>query len=56
MLGTGFKNKKKIESYTSIKQDQREHFSDFLQRITKAEQIGLTDQDARPVLIESLAF
>ena len=41
MLETGFK---------------REPFSDFLQRLSKVVQIGVTDPEARQVLIESLAF
>ena len=45
-----------IESYTRIKQGQREPFSDFLQRLAKAVQIGITDPDARRVLIESLVL
>ena len=38
---------KRIESYIRVKQGQREPFSDFLQRLTKAVQIGVTDPDAR---------
>ena len=38
---------KLIKSYTRVKQGQREPFSAFLQRLTKAIQIGVTDPDAR---------
>ena len=55
-LGQDSKIRKQIESYTRVEQDQREPFSDFLQRLTKAVQIGGTAPDARRVLIESLAF
>ena len=34
----------------------REHFSDFLKRLTKAVQIGIVDPEARWVLSESLAM
>ena len=44
------------ESYTRVKQCQREPLRDVLQRLTKAVQIGVTDPEARCVLIESLAF
>ena len=50
MLWTGFKNqepRKLIESYTKVKLGQRQHFSDFFQRLTKAVQKGVTDPDAR---------
>ena len=43
-----------IESYFKVKQDPKEPFSDFLQRLTKAVQIEVTDPDARQVLTESL--
>ena len=44
MLGTGLKNKgKKIESYTKRKQDQREPFSEFTHRLSKAVQVGVTN-------------
>ena len=39
-----------------LRQYSREPFSDFLQRLTKTVQIGVTDPDARQVLIESLTF
>ena len=45
-----------IESYTRVKQGQREHFSSFLQRLAKAEKLGVTVPDARQVLIESMNF
>ena len=48
--------RKKIGSCIRIKQGQREPFTDFLQRLTKAVQLGVTDPEARHVLIESLAF
>ena len=35
---------------------RREPFSDFLQRLTRAVQIGVTDQAARHTIIESLAY
>ena len=47
---------KRIESYTRVIQGQRELFSDFLQRLTKTVQIGVTDPEARHVLLKSLAF
>ena len=47
---------KRIELYIRVRQGQREPFSDFLQRLTKTVQIGVTDPEARGVLIESLAF
>ena len=56
MHGTGFRNQEKIESYIRVKQGQREHISDFLQRLTKAIQVVVTDPKARCVLIEKLAF
>ena len=37
-----------------VKQCQREPFTDFLQRLTKAIQLGVTDPEARCVLIEYL--
>ena len=43
-------------NHIKVKQGQKEPFSDFLQRLTKAGQIGVTDPKARDVLIESLAF
>ena len=43
-------------NHTRDKQGQRELFSDFLQRLAKAVQIGVTNPDARGVLIESLTF
>ena len=55
MLGTGIQEpRKRVESYISVKQGQREPFSDFLQRLTI--QIVVTDPEDRHVLIESLAF
>ena len=39
--------RKRIESYTSVKQDHKESFNNFLQRSTKAVQTGVTDPDAR---------
>ena len=45
-----------IESYTGVKRGQGEPFINFLQRLTKAVQTGVTDPEARWVLIESLAF
>ena len=47
---------KRIESYDRVKQGKREHFSDSLQRLTKAVQIGVTDLEARWVLIKSMVF
>ena len=48
---------KLIESLTRVKLVKRvKHFSDFLQTVTKAIQIGVKDPDARQELIESLAF
>ena len=47
---------KRVESYLRVKQGQREPFSDFLQRLTRAVQIGVTDPEARCIIIESLAY
>ena len=47
---------KRTKSYTKVKKGQREPFSDFLQILSKAVQIGETDPDAKGVLIEPLAF
>ena len=47
---------KRIESYIRVKQSQRAPLSDFLQRLSKAVQIGVTDPEARHVIIEFLAF
>ena len=41
-----------IESYIKVKQGPRKHFSDILQSV----QIGVTDPEARCILIESLAL
>ena len=46
----------RVESYVRVKQGQREPFSDFLQRLTKAVQIGIPDPEARNIVIESLAY
>ncbi len=46
----------KTESFITIKQGQREPFSDFLQRLTKAVQIGIPDPDTRRIMIETLAY
>ena len=46
---------KQSKSYIRVKQGQREPFSDFLQRLTKAVKI-VTQVEARQVLTESLAF
>ena len=46
----------RFESYIRIKLGQREHLSDFLQVLTKAVQIGVSESDARWILTESLAF
>ena len=50
------KLRKRVESYIRFKEGQREPFSDFLHRLTKAVQIGVTDPEVRRVPIESLAF
>ena len=47
---------KRTESYIRLKQDQREPFTDFIERLTKAIQLGVTDPEARCILIESLTF
>ena len=47
---------KRIESYIRAKHDQREPFTDILERLTKAVQLGVTDPEARFVLIESFVF
>ena len=55
-LGQDSRTRKRIESYTKVKQGQRKVFSDFLQKLTKVVQIGVTDPEARKVLTEFLAF
>ena len=45
---------RRTEPYIRVKQNLREPSSDFLQRLTKAVQIEVTDPDARQVLTESL--
>ena len=47
---------KRVESYLRVKQSEREPFSDFLQRLTKAIQIRVTDSVARCIINESLAY
>ena len=47
--------RKRTDSYLRVKQGQREPFSEVLQRLTKAVQIGVNDSEARHKLIESLA-
>ena len=47
---------KRVESYTRVRQGQREPFTDFVQRLIKALDIGVTDPEARRILLESLAF
>ena len=39
-----------------VKQGQREPFSDFLQRLIRAVQIGVNDPEARCIIIESLSY
>ena len=46
----------RVESYIMVKQGQREPFSDFLQILTKAVQIGIPDPEARHIVIESLTY
>ena len=50
------KKKKRVESYTRVRQGQREPFTDFVQRLIKVLDIGVTDPEARRILLESLAF
>ena len=38
---------KRVESYTRVRQGQREPFTDFVQRLIKALYIGVTDPEAR---------
>ena len=45
-----------VESYLRVKQAQRERFSEFLQRLTRIVQIGITDPEPRLIIIESLAY
>lgn len=45
-----------MESYLRLKQGQRDPFSDFLQRLTRAVQIGITNPKARHIIIKSLAY
>lgn len=47
---------KRIKSYIRVKQGQREHFSDFLQTLSKAIKVGVTDPEARYILIKTLTF
>ena len=46
-LGQDSRTRKKTESYTMVRQGQREHLTDFLQRLSKAVQIGVAVPDAR---------
>ena len=43
-------------NHTRVKQDQREHFSDLLQKQTKSVQTGIADPETRKWLIKSQAF
>lgn len=47
---------KRTEPYTEVIQGPKELVSEFVQRLTKAVQLGVPDPDATQVLIESLAF
>ena len=50
------KSEKRTKSYVRVKQGQREPFTNFLQRLTKVVQIGVTDPEARQIILESLTF
>ena len=56
MLGEGFRSQERGLSHILGLNRAKEPFTDFLQRLTKAVQIRVTDPEARRVLIESLAF
>ena len=45
-----------MESCLRVKQGQKEPFSDFLQRLTRAIQMGITDPEARRIIIQSLDY
>ena len=45
MLGTGFKTEIEELNHTKVTQNPREPFSDILQRLTKAVQIGVIDPE-----------
>ena len=47
---------RKVESYTRVRQGQGEPYTDFLQRLIKALNTGITDPEARRLILESLAF
>ena len=57
MLRTGFKNQERELSHILELNRVRENLLvTFLQRLTKAVQMGVTDPEVRHVLIHSLAF
>ena len=47
---------KKLESYTRLTQGYGEPYTDFVQRLIKALITGVTDPEARQIVLESLAF
>ena len=55
-LGQNWKIGKKIESFTKVKQDPKEAFMDFLQRLTSALNRMIPNLETRQIIIESLAF
>ena len=44
------------EAYIRVKQGKEEFFTDFLQRLTKAVQLGVPHPEARCELIKSLSL
>ena len=57
MLRTGFKNQERELSHILELNRVRENLLvTFLQRLTKAVQMGVTDPEVRHVLIQSLTF
>ena len=57
MVGSGFRNQvKELNPIPGLNRARKKFFSDFLQRLTKTVQIGVTDPEARQVHFESLAF
>ena len=50
------KIEKKFESFTKVMQDLRENFMNFLQRLVSGTDRMIPISEARPIIIESLAF
>lgn len=45
-----------IKPYTKVVQGPRERFTEFLERLSTAVELQVTDSDSRRILIESLAY